>query len=355
MRQLWALLLAATRELTRGLPAVAGELRAWRMRALTIPDRPLRDDALHSLSRKRANTDGAALFSILAARHDRHLVSLIAAYETIWDFLDNISERGASAGEDNGLLIHRALREALDLDAARSDYYCQNPWKDDGGYLQALVGRCRECCLLLPSYRSVREVLTQEARRSEVGVYNHELDREGRENSLRRWAAREFPQLDEPSWFELTAAASCSAVVHVLLVLAARAECEQQELERVYAAYFPWFSIAVTMLDSYVDRAEDLAEGAHSYIAYYQEEEVAAQRLCQAVELSVSSLCSLRLAPRHAVIAACMVAMYLSKDSARVPEMRATSARIARAGGSLTRLLLPILRLWRVAYGQQSA
>jgi hypothetical protein len=31
------------------------------------------------------------------------------------------------------------------------------------------------------------------------------------------------------------------------------------------------------------------------------------------------------------------------------------TASIARAAGSLTRLLLPILRLWRVAYGQQSA
>jgi hypothetical protein len=55
------------------------------------------------------------------------------------------------------------------------------------------------------------------------------------------------------------------------------------------------------------------------------------------------------------VIAACMVAMYLSKDSARTPAMRPTTDRLSEAGGSLTRLLLPVLRLWRVAYAQRSA
>ena len=63
----------------------------------------------------------------------------------------------------------------------------------------------------------------------------------------------------------------------------------------------------------------------------------------------------LRNGHRHAVIAACMVAMYLSKDSARTPEMRADTASIVRAGGSLTRVLLPILRMWRIAFDQRGA
>jgi hypothetical protein len=47
--------------------------------------------------------------------------------------------------------------------------------------------------------------------------------------------------------------------------------------------------------------------------------------------------------------------LYLTKDSAHTPAMRATTASLVRAGGSLTRLLLPILRLWRIAYAQRSA
>jgi len=51
---------------------------------------------------------------------------------------------------------------------------------------------------------------------------------------------------------------------------------------------------------------------------------------------------------------ACMVAMYLSKDSARTPAMRARTRRLTSAGGSLTEILLPILQAWRIAYRQRS-
>ena len=53
-------------------------------------------------------------------------------------------------------------------------------------------------------------------------------------------------------------------------------------------------------------------------------------------------------------LAACMVAMYLSKDSAHAPDMRASTAGFVRAGGSLTRLLLPVLRLWRIIFAQRA-
>ena len=53
------------------------------------------------------------------------------------------------------------------------------------------------------------------------------------------------------------------------------------------------------------------------------------------------------------MIIACMVAMYLSKDSTRTPQMRASTRNLAAAGGSLSQLLLPVLRTWRVLYAQR--
>lgn len=352
----------------------------WRLRASSIADAPLREDALDSLIRKRANTDGAALFSVIARRRDGRLLRVIVAYETIWDFLDNTSERGAAVGVANGLQLHRALLESLDPDAAPSTYYRHHPWGDDGGYLVALVATSRSCCASLASYRQVRDLLVQEGRRANVGVCNHELDPARRKAALDRWAREEFPGMASPlrsgcsqasrselagprvltsgpeaSRFELTAAASCSAVIHVLLAIAADSECDEQQVISAYSAYFPWFSVAVTMLDSYVDQVEDAASGAHSYVAHYPSEEVAMRRIYEAIELSTHSLEGLRRGHRHAVIAACMVAMYLSKDSARAPHMRMHTASLARAGGPLARMLVPVLRMWRVAYGQQSA
>jgi hypothetical protein len=49
-----------------------------------------------------------------------------------------------------------------------------------------------------------------------------------------------------------------------------------------------------------------------------------------------------------------MVALYLSKDSAQASHRRAQTRSLVRAGGSLTRLLLPILRAWRTMYGLRS-
>ena len=44
-----------------------------------------------------------------------------------------------------------------------------------------------------------------------------------------------------------------------------------------------------------------------------------------------------------------MVSMYLSKESARSPELRASTRRIARSAGSLPRVQLPIMRAMRLA------
>ena len=109
------------------------------------------------------------------------------------------------------------------------------------------------------------------------------------------------------------------------------------------------------MLDSYVDQAEDERNGDHRYVGHYQDRKVAGERLRDLVARSTVEARRLRDGHRHGVIAACMIAMYLSKDSARTPEMRASTAGLVRAGGSLTRLLLPVLRIWRIAFDQQAA
>jgi tetraprenyl-beta-curcumene synthase len=365
LRQIWALLAATVRELLWGLPLAAGEVRHWRTRALTIPDPPLRVDAMHSLLRKRANTDGSVLFSILTHRRNHCLLRLLVAYESIWDFLDNVSERGAHAGDANGRRLHRALLDAVDTARPISGYYIHHPWKDDAGYLRALVAVCRECCLSLPSYGQVRRPLLEEGRRSDVGTYNHEPDPARRDVVLRRWVERERHVVERErhvltaygpvAWYELSAAASCSAAAHVMLALAADPERRASDVAAVYAVYFPWFSVATTMLDSYVDQAEDAAGGAHIYIAHYPCEEAATRRVCELVRCASDRARALPGGQRHAVIVACMVAMYLSKDSARAPHMRASTASLVRAGGPLARALVPVLRLWRIVYGQRTA
>ncbi|HXP28826.1 MAG TPA: DUF2600 family protein [Solirubrobacteraceae bacterium] len=354
-RQVSALVGAAARELCWGLRAASKEIDGWRTRALAIPDRAIREDALSSIDRKRGHTDGAALFSILPAERDSKLLRLLVSYEIIWDFLDSVNERGAHAGTANGRQLHRALVEALDPGVPISDYYLFHPWNEDGGYLRALVEACRRDCSALPSYGRIRPIVVREAERAQVLALNHNTDPSERDRSLEEWSVKEFSDERRLAWFELTGAASASLTIHAFLALAARPVCTEAELARTKAAYFPWLSTATTMLDSYVDQAEDEQNGDHRYIEHYASATEAGDRLCGVLARSIAESRRLRDGHRHSVIAACMIAMYLSKDSARTPEMRASTAGLARAGGSLTRLLLPVLRIWRIATAQQDA
>jgi tetraprenyl-beta-curcumene synthase len=354
-RQIWALVGAAARELCWGLAAAAKEMDGWRARALTIPDSTIREDALSSIDRKRGHTDGAALFSILPADRDSKLLRLLVSYEIIWDFLDSVNERGAHAGTANGRQLHLALVEALDPALPISDYYRFHPWQEDGGYLRALVEACRRDCAALPSYGRIRPIVVREAERAQVLAINHDTNPAARDRALEEWSDREFAEEQRFAWFELTGAASASLTIHAFLALAAQPACSELDLARTKAAYSPWLSTATTMLDSYVDQAEDERNGDHRYIAHYASATEAGERLRGVLSRSIAEARRLRDGRRHAVIAASMIAMYLSKDSARTPEMRATTAGLVRAGGSLTRLLLPILRVWRIATAQQDA
>jgi tetraprenyl-beta-curcumene synthase len=319
---------------------------------LTISDAQLREDALDLFARTRGNADGAALFSILARRRNHRLLRLLVAYELMADFLDSVDERSVLEGASIGPRLHVAMVDGLDFTRTACDYYCCR-WRDSG-YLHALVGICREGIASLPAYSRVHSLAIRVGTLAQVQSFNHEPNPRRREEALRRWAEREWPGENGLSWFELTGSASAWLGVHALLALASEPMASERDGIEIYDSY-RWISLAGTMLDSLGDLEEDLARGVHSYIAHYPSQEIAARRIGEFLRRSTHGTRTLPNPHRHAVIVACMMAMYLSKDSTRAPDMRAATASLVRAGGPLTMLLVPVLRLWRIAYGQQSA
>jgi tetraprenyl-beta-curcumene synthase len=337
----------STRELVWIRPNVAREVERWRRRASSIPDLTIREDALAALDGKRLNTEGAALFAVLPPRREPALLRLLVAFQILLDFLDSVSERPSTDPLANGRQLHLALRDAIDPGGPMTDYYRHHPCHEDGGYLSALVLSCRESCLSLPSYGHVRSRALQAAARCAVQSVNHDPDCIRRDSALESWAGSTFPRASGVSWWELTAAASSTLGIHALLALAADPGCRGRDALAVDSAYMPWICAASTMLDSYVDEIEDAASNSHSYIAHYPSRSVASERTRELVLRSLHEADRLRNGARHALIAAGMVAMYLSASQARTSTKRETTRAFIRAGGSRTRLLLPILRLWR--------
>lgn len=348
--QAWALGAAVGRELVWGLRKVLHEVESWQARAARIPDATIREDALTALDRKRSNTEGAALFWIIPARRCPRLLNLLVAYEIMADFLDSVVERGAHVGVENGRQLHRALVDAVDIERPTSDYYRHHPWQDDGGYLLRLVAACRYGCTMLPSYRLVRPLLMRAAALAQVQGLNHELDFQLREHVLRTWAARQSDTGDGLGWHETAGAASAWLTVLALMGVAAESSPSSNYASEVYSAYFPWISLTATLLDSYGDIVEDRLKGENSYIAHYGSLETAVWRIGEVVKRATLEARLLDNGERHCVILAAMVAMYLSKDSSRTPEMQVTSRQLLRSGDPLARLLGPMLRAWRVVY-----
>ena len=333
---------------------VSREVDRWRIVASGIPDDALREDALGAIERKRANIDGAALFWTLPRIRSRELLRLLVAYEILADFLDCTSERAAHIGTTNGRQLHRALIEALDPGLEVSDYYRFHPWVRDGGYVRALVATCRQICVRLPSYEAARPLLHRAARLTQVLALNHEPEPSRRDAVLRAWVETHFAGQEELAWFEWTGGASAWLTILALLALAAEPDRNGREAQDTYAVYLPWVSLTGTMLDSYGDIAEDAADAAHSYIAHYPSTDAAVTRIAELIRRSLDGATSLRDAERHLVIASCMAAMYLSKDSVRTPQTRARTRSLTHAAGPLTRLLTPVLRVWRLIYGQRA-
>ncbi len=322
----------------------------WRTHAAAIPDVTIRADALDALENKRPNTDGAALLWTIPERRYPALLRLIVAYEIMGDFLDSTVERGAHVGILNGRQLHLALVDAVDIDRPTSDYYRHHPWKDDGGYLQGLVDTCRIGCRMLPSYRSVRPLLLRAATLAQVQGLNHEPDIPFREEMLEAWAAREGDPANELDWHETAGAASAWLTVIALMAVAAEPAPASDHGFEVFLAYSPWIGLTAALLDSYGDLMEDRRNDANSFISRYGSVRTAVERID---EIALRATLEARRLPdgqRHVVIVASMIALYLSKDSTRTPEMRQFRWLLLRAGGPLAMLLAPVLRAWRIVY-----
>lgn len=347
---------AVIRELGWGLRAVLCEVERWRSRACEIPDATIRADALTALADKRPNTDGAALFWTIARRRDLRLLRLLVAYEIMADYLDSLVERGAHVGVVNGRQLHMAMVEAVDVRRPLSRYFMHHPWKEDGGYLLGLVCACRHWCRCLPSYWKVRPFLIRAACLAQVQGINHELDLSLREVLLKEWRELQFASEElELDWYEAAGAASAWLTVLALMAVAAETTADTRYAPEVYLAYFPWFCLSATLLDSYGDLIEDRLTGENSYIAYYGSLDHAVDRIGEVLRRATVEVHLLENGTRHAVILASMVAMYLSKDSVLGVEMKSMSRQLLQAAGPLAVAFEPLLRGWRVAYRLRGA
>jgi tetraprenyl-beta-curcumene synthase len=350
-QQLHALAASMGRELGWGLRGVRAELSLWRARADAIPDPGIREHALAAMADGRLLVDGAAVFWTLPSRRRPELLRLLVAFQTLLNFFDLALEREPQGSDQRPGSWTWLVRGALDLNSPLPDREIKAQVGDDGGYLSALVMACRDGCALLPNYRHARELLIRETTRSQALEIEHDRDVSRRNEAMQAHVAQHFSGVTGMTWWEIAGGASALLGAMVVLALAADEAMTADDFRQAADAYV-WVAGAAALLDSYADRPDDVSSGSHNWFDYYATDEHANRRVAEVLQGAVSQVLVLRNGERHVVIVASMAALSLSSDAARRAEVRDATAVIARGGGGMTRLLIPVLRAWRVAYGR---
>jgi tetraprenyl-beta-curcumene synthase len=332
----------------RILPLVRAEIDRWTARADAIPDPVLRAAAVGALRDKGRNVEATAIFGILAPRaHRAGAVRSMSALHAAIDYLDSLSEQQVDDPLADGLALHEALVDAVSPgDAEPADWYRLHPQREDGGYLAALVARCRDALAALPATETVLPALRRAAQRCGEGQSHTHAAAGAGSAQLEAWAGRQ-QHPPEYLWWEVAAGGSSSVAAHALMAAAADPTTTAATATRLDAAYFPPIGALTVLLDDLVDRDQDLAAGEHNYLNYCADPQEAADRIGLLADRAQAAIGQLRHRRRHHAILAGVAAFYLSAPTAGNEYARAIRGRLFDSLDPTVRLIIAALRLRR--------
>ncbi len=347
---------AAARYWLSVYPRAARELAGWRRRAESIPDPALRGLALAALA-KRGNIEGAAAFAVFAPRSRRATATrALVALQSIYNYADMLAEQPSAEPVANGHSLHEALLAALaPAPGAGSDPYAHNPQREDGGYLPQMIAVARASVSELPSYNTVQGAAHAAAARilasQSLGLGESAPARE----RLARWAREEMGE-GAPAgpaqlrWWESAAAAGSSLCLYALIAAAATPALEARQVEAIERAYHPWVGALHSLLDSFLDEAEDAEIHQLNLAGCYED---AADGAARMEEIAARAMAGARALPHgrtHAVAVAAMAGHYLSDISSSpeaTPAATAAAAGVQSAIGGIARPILAMFALHR--------
>jgi tetraprenyl-beta-curcumene synthase len=322
------------RFLSRIVPAASRELAAIRTRAEAIPDAALRREALASIDGKAYHVQGGSILAtFLRGEMAKQYVAIVAPLETIYDYLDNLCDRLPGVPERAYPTLHESLLDALDDRRIATDYYREGPFRDDGGYLRALVEDVRRGLATLPNYPTVRERLLEVGRYyADLQTFKHQIE-ERRESVCDAWYERHRQQFPGLYWWEFAAACGSSMPVFALIYLAAQPVLDEAEIDRTLSAYFPNVSAVHILLDYFIDQQEDRDHAELNFVACYATSAEAVERVRRLVATTALRVRSLADGARHDFVLRAMCLFYLTHPKVFEQQLDAESSALLAALG----------------------
>ena len=340
--RLWTM---TTRVFLQVRPSVHRCLGGWIKQAEAIPDRELRKQALASIASKTFHCEGGAIYGLLAGDQYREAIRFIVAYQTISDYLDNLCDRSTSLDPDDFRALHQSMFHALTPDAPLSSYYRLRKEQDDGGYLNALVGTCRDVLRQLPARERIADALHElVGYYCDLQVHKH-VRADERIPRLRAWFDRYRDRVPAMDWYEFSACAGSTLGIFCLVSLAFHRNLSPERVRQVKEAYFPWVQGLHILLDYLIDQEEDRAGGDLNFCLYYPDTSEMAARLTHFYRQADFRVSCLPHAAFHRMINRGLLGVYLADRKVdRQKEVRKLAKKMLRLGGATT--LFFFLHCW---------
>ena len=221
-------------------PPPAVRYAAWSNRSKNSRSTATYARARKLCSEERGNLEGAAAYAAITPRqHRADVARAVIAFQAVYDYADALSEQPDS--DRAGIRrLHQALLVALKPGTSHLDYYEHQNRREDGGYLDRLVDRCRSAVSFLPSFPVVALQIQQAA--SRIVTYqclNHRDDQATPIAHSHAGHARKRAHRSGLRWWETGAAAGSSLSVFALISAAARTTLHTTHVTALDVRIFP--------------------------------------------------------------------------------------------------------------------
>ena len=320
-------------------PIVKQELNGWQRIAAQAPDSRLRQQASESIRSKAFHCQGGSIYALYPGVNRVEAVRFIVAYQTMSDYLDNLVDSLEVQDELAFSQLHLAMQEALNPEAATSDYYLYYPYREDGGYLERLVTTCQESLKNLPSYKIVQEEAIKLAKLySHLQTYKH-LAVEEREAKMLNWINPYLTDYQEITAWEFAAATGSTLGIFCLYAVAFDPQLTERQGQKIRQTYFPWICGIHILLDYFIDLREDRETKQLNFVAYYEDTEMISERLQLFVKNSLEQTRQLDQPKFHRAAVQGLLAMYLSDEKSMDRDIRSVTKKLLGDSGLRVNLL----------------
>jgi tetraprenyl-beta-curcumene synthase len=326
---------------------VSKSLEFWEREARLCPNPYLAEEALASIRDKRFHCLGGSIYALYPGVDPARMTPFIVAYQTISDYLDNLTDRLSVRDAQAFAQLHLAMSEALTPGQELSDYYRYYPFRDDGGYLNKLVLFCQDFIASLPGFPRIHAVqLRLTDRYAKLQTYKH-LATPEREELMTAWLTALHPEIWGLTIWELAMATGSTLGVFSLCAVAASANLSAQGVQDLMKAYDPWLCGLHIFLDYYIDLEEDVQTNQLNFVLFYQNERdilAGYLKFWRQTQRYIQGLPGKRF---HQIVCNGLTALYLSDPKTKKLRARKMNKWILWESGPAVGSLYAVCRLLR--------